>query len=139
MRVHPPAWTRALRRFFRPFLSRAERRRLAAAILEAEKTTTAKIHVAVVARLGGQDPLAVARARFARHRLKHAVLILVSHLDHRFALYGDESVHSKAGQAAWDAAAAALGEDLKARRYAEGLEGCVRRLGAELSRHFPKA
>jgi uncharacterized membrane protein len=65
-------------------------------------------------------------------------LILVTHLDHKFAIWGDEGIHAKAGQPLWDRAAKALTEHFKARRYPEGIEACVREVGKELARHFPK-
>lgn len=140
---HPAPWTRLLRRVFRPFLSDEDKTRIAAAIGEAEKITTGEIHVHVIGRSMNRDMLALAQELFARLGLektkrRNGVLILVSHLDHRFAIYGDSGIHDKAGQHLWDNAAAILRKDFVERRYADGLAACVGEIGRELARHFPK-
>ena len=140
---HPPAWSRLWRRLFRPFLNEAEKERIATAVGEAEKTTTGEIHVHLVARTGTHDALHVAKGIFHKLGLektdhRNGVLILVSHLDHRFAIYGDKGIHDQAGQHLWDRAAKTLREHFAERRYAAGIETCVREVGLELNRHFPK-
>lgn len=135
--------TRPWRRLFNPFLSRAEKDAIARAVAKAEEGTTGEIRVHVVGSLDGVEPLDAARAAFARlglaeTRARNAVLVLVSHLDHRFAIWGDEGIHAKAGQELWDKAAAALEAGLKAGRPAEGLIACVGEVGAALARHFPR-
>ena len=137
---HPPAWSRLARRLFRPFLTREEKRRIASAIAEAENRTSGSIHVHVIARMGRREPLELAKEAFQGlpRTGGHGVLILISHLDHRFAIWGDEGVHSKSGQHLWDRAAQALRAPFAERRYAEGIEACVREVGLELARHFPK-
>jgi uncharacterized membrane protein len=137
-------WARRVRRAVRPFLSRSEKERISRAIAEAEERTTGEIRVHVAADCAGRDPLEAAKALFRElgmHRTedRNGVLILVSHLDHRFAIWGDEGLHSRAGQGLWDGAARSLREAFARRRYAEGIEACVREVGEELARAFPKA
>lgn len=140
---HPAAWSRFWRRLLRPFLTAAEKHRIAAAIADAEKTTTGEIHVHVLGRSDAADMLALARQTFFRlglDKTKHrnGVLILICHLDHRFAIFGDAGIHDQAGQRLWDEAAAALRERFNARRYADGIAACVAEVGRELAGHFPK-
>ena len=140
--VHPPAWSRYFRRLIRPFLTREEKDRIAAAIRDAERRTTGEIHVHVVERSKG-DILDLARRKFAELGLdktegRNGVLILVAHLDHRFAIWGDSAVHAKAGDELWSRARGALLERFAARRYAEGLAACVEEVGRALALHFPK-
>jgi len=140
---HPPAWTRLLRRLARPFLSSAEKERIVSAIAEAESRTTGEIHVHVIARSGGKEMLTLAKETFDRLGLRktdarNGVLILISHLDHRFAIWGDEGIHAKAGQRLWEDAAKVLRERFAERLYPEGVEACVRAVAEELARHFPK-
>ena len=68
----------------------------------------------------------------------NGVLILVSHLDHQFAIWGDEALHTKAGQLLWEYAKEVLIAHFAERQYAEGIEACVREIGKELTLHFPK-
>jgi uncharacterized membrane protein len=128
---------------FRPFLTGSEKKRISEAIAKAEATTTGKIHVHILARSGHEDVVALARGIFHKLGLqktahRNGVLILVSHLDHRFAIYGDEGIHDKASQHLWDRAAKTLKEHFAARRYPEGIEACVAEVAAELAKHFPK-
>ncbi len=140
---HPPAWSRFLRRIARPFLNKEEKDRIAAAIADMESRTTGEIHVHVVRRVGRRPPLEIVREKFAALGLektdgRNGVLIMVSHLDHKFAIWGDVGIHEKAGQPLWDAAAKTLVKHFTERRYAEGIVACVRAVGEELARHFPK-
>lgn len=141
---HPPAWTRLLRRLWRPFLTASEKRRVSDAVAEAERRTTGVIRVHVIGRSGREDLLALARETFHELGLektpgRNAVLILISHLDHRFAIYGDQAIHDRAGSHLWDRAARTLREHFEQRRYAVGVEACVAEVGAELARQFPRA
>ena len=141
--AHPPAWSRFFRRLRRPFLTPEERARIAEVIAEAERATTGEIHVHVEGRAGSRDTVALASRKFVELGLdktegRNGVLILVFHLDHRFAIWGDEGIHAKAGRPLWERAREVLREGFRERRYAEGLEECVRAVGRELARHFPK-
>ncbi|HEY6895957.1 MAG TPA: TPM domain-containing protein [Rhodocyclaceae bacterium] len=138
------AWPRFLRRLWRPFLNKAEKAHIVAAIAEQERHTTGEIHVHVVAWAGRGDILALAQRKFAALGLqqcaeRNGVLILVSHMDHRFAIWGDEGVHAKAGQTLWAQAEKVLLAEFAQRRYAAGIESAVREIGGALARLFPKA
>jgi uncharacterized membrane protein len=109
-----------------------------------ERGTSGEIHVHVIGRTKGHDPLALAQHFFEKLGLnktegRNGVLILVSHLDHRFAIWGDEGLHAKAGLPLWERARKVMLEDFAQRRYAEGIEACVREVGQELASHFPKS
>ena len=55
------------------------------------------------------------------------MLILVSHLDHQFAIWGDGALHDKAGQLLWKHAKKALIARFAERQYAEGTRpACAR-------------
>ncbi len=141
---HPLAWTRLWRRLFKPFLSRGEKASIAQAIAEAERGTTGEIHVHILSRTRGRDPLSLAQHFFHKLGLdktdgRNGVLLLVSHLDHRFAIWGDESIHAKAGETLWAQAKKVLLADFAERRYAQGIEACVREVGRELTAHFPRS
>lgn len=140
---HPAAWSRFFRRLLRPFLGPADKRRVAEAIAAAELRTTGEIHVHIIDRMGKDAPLERARALFKELGLdrtdgRNGVLILIAHLDHSFAIWGDEAVHAKAGEVLWTRAAEALRSALAERRYADGVVACVEEVGRELALHFPK-
>ena len=138
-----PAWSRLFRRWRRPFLTAEEKELIAKAIGEMESLTSAEIHVHVTSAPAKPDILALARRKFFELGLdktdgRNGVLILVSHLEHRFAVWGDEGVHARAGQPLWEGARKVLLEDFARRRYAQGIEACVRQVGRELAALFPK-
>jgi uncharacterized membrane protein YgcG len=133
----------AMKGVWNPFLKRGEREKISAVIGEAERLTTGEIHVHILNWAPDGDLLHEARRVFhglGMHQTKHrnAVLILVSHSDRRFAIWGDEGMHSKAGQPLWDSAKETLAKHFKERKYAAGIEACVREVGRELAKHFPK-
>lgn len=138
---HPSAWTRLFRRLFHGFLSRDEKKRIAALIDQIEQRTSGEIHVHIVGTAPG-DILEAAKKTFLKLKLdktdqRNCVLLLISHLDHRFAIWADEGINAKAGQALWDDEAAKLKENFSQHRYAQGIEQCVREIGEELVKLFP--
>ena len=140
---HPSAWSRPWRRLLRPFLGEEEKHRIASATEEMERRTTGEIHVHAAGWAGNADVLDLAQRKFLELGLdktagRNGVLILIFHLDHRFAIWGDEGIHAKAGQPLWESAAKTLREHFAERRYAEGIEACVRAVGLELAAYFPK-
>jgi uncharacterized membrane protein len=140
---HPPAWTRFFRRLFQPFLSHTEKSRIASVIEDIDKKTSAEIHVHIVYWMGRRDPLKLAQKVFLNLKLhetksQNGVLILVSHLDHRFVIWGDRAVHEALGDALWQKASQTLIQHFKARHYAEGIIACAQELGQELEKHFPR-
>ena len=137
------AWSRFFRRWRRPFLTGEDKARIAKVIAEMESRTTGEIHVHVTTAPGKGDLLELARRKFLELGLektdeRNGVLILVSHLEHRFAIWGDEAVHARAGQPLWDRAGEVLLDEFVRRRYAQGLEACVREVGRTLQALFPK-
>jgi uncharacterized membrane protein len=139
-----PRWRRMAEWIGRPFLTRQEKARITAVVAEEERLTTARIHVYVKAHTAGTDFLAYARRRFVMLGLdrtpeRNDVLILISHLDRRFAIWGGEELHARTGKDLWELARNVLAVHLAEGRNAEGIEACVRTVGQELARHFPRA
>ena len=141
---HMPAWAHRVRRLWKPFLTRAEKARIVAAIAEQEERTTGEIRVDVVTYSGTKkDILVLAKRRFVMQGLhktpdRNGVLVLISRIDRRFAIWGDDALQSRAGHPLWDRARDVLAEHLAAGRTADGIVACVRELGDELARHFPR-
>jgi len=140
----PAAWTRPLRRLFRPFLTSGEKARLAAEIAAQERLTTGAITVLVLARAGRHDIVHLAEHLFVARGLdrtpnRNGVLIVVTHLDHRFAIWGDAGIAAATDATRWNAATRALLAAFAERRYADGIVACVGEIGAVLARAFPAA
>ena len=134
---------RTLRGLLTPFLDHAHRDRIDAAIAKAEKATTGEIHVRVIQHSRGKDMLALAEVDFHRlglhgHEDRNRVLILLSVLDRRYAIWGDKGIHAKAGHALWEKAASALKDKLSAGKPDDGIVAAIEEIGRELARHYPR-
>lgn len=121
--------------------SRAEERRIVAAIQEAEHQTSGEIRVHVERHCPG-DPLARARAVFAAlgmHRTArhNAALIYLAVADRKFAVFGDEGIHALVPAGFWDAVRDAMAADFRRGRFCEGVCHGVTAIGRHLKAHFP--
>ncbi|MBI5630817.1 MAG: TPM domain-containing protein [Elusimicrobia bacterium] len=131
-------------RFWKPLLTRSEKDRVARVIAELEARTSGEIHVHLARRLPpGTDILALAAHKFKELGLdktarRNGVLLLVAGADRKFAIWGDEGVHVQTGQALWDKAKEVLERHLRQGRAADGVEACLREIGGDLIRLFPK-
>lgn len=137
------AWLRPVQKLFKPLLTKQDKSRIAMVIEEMESQTTGEIRVHLILRAGRQDVLELAKRKFYELGLqktagRNGVIILVSNLDQKFAIWGDEGIHVKAGQILWDRAKKALLDHFVEGRYGDGIEACVREVGKELAVYFPK-
>lgn len=125
--------SRRLRRYFRPFLTHREKIAVAAAVAQAEAQTSVQIEVQVIARTKNRDILEIAKQRSE----KNTVLLLISHLDHRFAIWAGENLSVKISDAQWHSALAVLKQHFQARHYAKGIQACVQEIGRIAAATFP--
>jgi putative membrane protein len=65
------------------------------------------------------------------------ILLYLSLLEHRAEIVADEAIHSKVAPEIWGEAMAALLEQVKAGRPADGMARAVEMIGAVLAEHFP--
>jgi uncharacterized membrane protein len=125
----------------RHFLSALDHDAVVAAIRDAEKKTTGRIHV-FVSHHKTTDPVAAARKHFLRMKMdrtrhRNGVLIFVSPKSHRFAVIGDQGVHEKCGDEFWTRVAAAMTEHFKAEKLTDGLLHAISKAGELLAEKFP--
>jgi putative membrane protein len=66
-----------------------------------------------------------------------AVVIFASEAERMVAVVADEAIHLKAGDAAWDAAVAAVLKGVRSGDAASGFVGAVEICGGYLAEHFP--
>lgn len=116
--------------------------RIVAAIAQAERKTTGKIHV-LVARHRTNDPVAAAQRHFKRMGLagtpdRNAVLIFVAPRSRRFAVIGDQGVHARCGDEFWRELTAAMEGYFKRGEFTDGLAHGIERAGTLLAAHFPR-
>ena len=64
-------------------------------------------------------------------------LVYVALKDKQLAIYGDEGIHLKIGDAHWNMSVAKMISAFNKDDYAAGLAECVREIGQALHEHFP--
>jgi len=75
-------------------------------------------------------------------RLTHAephILIYASLWDRQVELVAHQAIHDKVGEAAWNAAVAAVTDGMKAGKPADGFIRAIEICGAALATHFPSS
>ena len=77
--------------------------------------------------------------RHGLHKTQHAtgVLLLVSLLERRVILLGDEGIHARVGDDHWTATTRAVLDGIVAGSLRDGLLAGIERCGAVLAEHFP--
>lgn len=112
------------------------------AIQQAEQGTTGEIRVYIEHHCPHADPMQRAREIFQAHHMyqtthRNAVLIYVAAKDRKYALFGDEGLHQKVGDAFWQQAAEAMIAHFRKRDLVRGLEASIHWIGQALKQHFP--
>jgi uncharacterized membrane protein len=116
--------------------------RIRAAIDAAEAGTTGRIAVRVVPH-DTPDALQSARehlqqADLHRHPHRNAVIFLVAPKSRRFAVYGDDAIHKRVGEAFWEDLVSGMTPHFKQGDMTGALVHGIKRVGDQLHAHFPK-
>lgn len=124
------------------FLSRLQHNEIVEAIHRAEQSSTGKIHVFVSHQIVG-DALTAARQRFETmkmHETHHhnGILIFVAPRSQSFAVVGDQAVHDRVGDAAWNQIASSMAHHFRDNQYTRGIVSAIQQLGDLLAAHFPR-
>lgn len=124
------------------FLTPEESRQLAAAIVEAERKTSAEIKVVLV-RHCWTDIHVKAANQFRKLRLdkteqRNCVMFLLVLTNREFLIYGDQGIHEKVGQNFWDDMRDLMRERFEEERFGDGLAEAVGRVGEKLAMFFPR-
>jgi uncharacterized membrane protein len=116
--------------------------RVEAAIRQAEERTSGEIRVAVSrfyfwgdVRFAGEG--AFSRLHMERTRHRNGVLIFVAPRRRQFVVLGDVGIHTRAGEGAWAAIAAAMGHEIQRGDLTAGLERGIAEIGERLAKYFP--
>lgn len=119
-----------------------DRRRIAAAIGQAEEGTNGRIAVRLVPD-DSVDAFERAKAEFERigmqhHEPRNAVLILVAPKARRYAVLGDRALHERVGDTFWRNVVAEM-QPLLADDITAAIVRGVERVGSALREHFATA
>jgi len=125
----------------RKFLSNLDHAAVVAAIAEAEKKSSGQIRLFITHKRV-DDPVATAEKQFHRFGLagtkhRNAIFLFISPASRKFAVLGDEGIHEKAGDAAWQEIGAALEGHFRQGEFTAGLIAAIHRAGDLLALHYP--
>ncbi len=126
----------------RSFFSEEENRLIVEAIRSAEQNTSGEVRVFVEGKCAWMDALDRASELFFKLQMertaqRNAVLVYVAVKDRQLAVYGDEGIHQKLGDAYWTAAVNGMLQQFNRNDYAKGIADCVIKIGEALKTHFP--
>ena len=115
---------------------------IVAAIRDTEHQTSGEIRVSI-SHKHIDDALAAAQAEFLRlgmnkSKERNGVLIFVAPRAHKFAVVGDEAVHSKCGNTFWRQLADAMAGYFRQSEFTPGIIHGVQKAGELLAEHFPR-
>ena len=115
---------------------------IVAAIRDTEHQTSGEIRVSI-SHKHIDDALAAAQAEFLRlgmnkSKERNGVLIFVAPRAHKFAVVGDEAVHSKCGNTFWRQLADAMTGYFRQSEFTPGIIHGVQKAGELLAEHFPR-
>ena len=124
------------------FLTKEQEKTIIGAIKEAENNTSGEVRVHIEDKCKGGDAIARAKEVFAQlgmHKtdLRNGVIIYVASKDHKLAIWGDEGIHEKVGQAFWDEEIELMKKYFQADDYESGLRDAILMVGQKLKEFFP--
>lgn len=129
----------------REFLSRDEQDQVLAAIREAEAACSAEVRLCIEAGLplGTRDPQTRARQLFGRMGMHHTeqrngVLFYLAVKQRRFAVLGDENLHTRVGDGFWQAVVGEMTGHFTEDRFGAGLCAGIRQVGRRLAEYYPR-
>ena len=108
-------------------LTASDKQLLVQAIQAAEKTTSGELRVYVESSIPkNMDALQRAAEKFAKHKMaatheRNGVLVYVAVKDKKLAIYGDQGIHEKVGDAFWNAQVQDMIAHFKNTHYVKGM------------------
>lgn len=124
------------------FFSAEENQRIVAAIREAERLTSGEIRIYVESRCRFVNPVDRAAEIFYglkmdKTELRNGVILYIAVKDHQLAIFGDEGIHQKVGDAFWNKEVNQILSEFNAAHFCEGIIQIVIEVGDALKTHFP--
>jgi uncharacterized membrane protein len=124
------------------FFTAEEKQHIVEAVQQAEQRTSGEIRVFVASRCKYVDAIDQAAEIFfglemQKTEQRNAVLIYVAIKDRQLAIFGDEGIHQKVGDAYWKDKVKKMIGNFNRSNYAEGIRQCVLEVGEALHAYFP--
>jgi uncharacterized membrane protein len=124
------------------YFSAEEKQLITQAIQQAEQRTSGEVRLYIENHCRFMDPLMRAAEVFIALKMtetvqRNGVLVYVAMKDRQLAVYGDEGIHAKVGNAFWNAEVKKMLQHFNQDNYAEGIAVIIREIGQALTTHFP--
>lgn len=124
------------------YFTDAEQEQISVAITEAEKRTSGEIRVFVEARCKKATPIDRAAEVFQQLKMeqtaaRNGVLVYVAMKDRKLAVFGDEGIHSRVGEAFWKQEVDNMIRHFSGEQHVAGIISIVHSIGEALLTHFP--
>jgi len=128
--------------FMANFLSKEEEKTIISAIKQAEMNTSGEVRVHIEPTCKAEDAISRAKKVFAELGMhetdsKNGVIIYIATKDHKIAIWGDEGIHNKVGQAFWEEEINLMKKYFQANDYESGLRDAILMVGQKLKEFFP--
>lgn len=112
------------------------------AIQDAEKRTSGEVRLFVESRCRWVDPVDRAAEVFYHLKMeqtaeRNGVLIYIAIKDHQLAVFGDEGIYKKTGEAFWGERVNHMLMHFNKKDYVAGIITVVKEIGEALYQHFP--
>ncbi|MBI1343804.1 MAG: TPM domain-containing protein [Terrimonas sp.] len=124
------------------FFTEQERQSIVDAIKDAERMTSGEVRVFVESRCRYVNAVDRAAEIFFRLEMdetddRNGVLVYIATKDHQLAVFGDEGIHKKVGNAYWQEEVKKMTRNFNTKNYAAGIRQCILDIGEALHTHFP--
>jgi uncharacterized membrane protein len=122
--------------------TRQEQQLIIEAVKSAEQQTSGEVRVFVESHCRYMDALDRAVEIFRGLKMnetadRNAVLVYVAIKDRQLAIFGDEGIHLRCGNAFWSSQVNRMIKEFNRENYAEGISKCVYDIGEALRSNFP--
>jgi len=124
------------------YFSEEEKQLIVKAIQKAEQRTSGEVRIYVEGRCRFMDPVMRAKEIFLALKMtetteRNGVVVYVAMKDRQLAIYGDEGIHARVGNAFWNAEVKKMLNQFNNHNYAQGIAQIILEIGEALYTHFP--
>jgi uncharacterized membrane protein len=124
------------------FFTETEKATIVQAIQAAEKNTSGEVRVFVESKCRYVDAIDRAKEVFFylemdKTKLHNATLVYIALKDKQMAVFGDDGIHQKTGDAFWKQALQKMNANFKQANIPQGIAATIGDIGEALKTHFP--
>jgi uncharacterized membrane protein len=124
------------------YFSEEEKQLIVQAIQTAEHRTSGEVRIYIESHCEFVDPVRRAKELFQELKMyetsaRNGVLLYVAMKDRQLSVFGDEGIHTKVGNAFWNAEVNKMLSHFNQNNYTTGIVEIIHAIGEALSKYFP--